>query len=147
MIFQSGYTSSLAISICIALSLCGLSNDALSKPATVIFSAKLGPSPSNRKFAIVERGKSLFRANQCLDCHSLDHKGNNDGVSLTGIGQRRTTQFLKEHLRDPEAHVAHHAKEFDGDPNMMTPPGLTESEINAVVAYLKSLPLPKKKAP
>lgn len=88
----------------------------------------------------IARGKEIFLANQCLDCHLVAGKGSVDGVGLDGIAQKRTKRFLQEHLKDPEEHVAHNAKAFGGDPNLMTAPNLSKSEIDDVVAYLRSLP-------
>ncbi len=90
--------------------------------------------------ALITKGKALFAANQCLDCHSLAGKGNtNDGISLDDITTRRSINFIQKQLKDPEAHVANAPKAFDGDPNMMPAPNLNSSEINAVIEYLKSL--------
>lgn len=88
----------------------------------------------------IRRGKEIFLANGCFDCHRVAGKGSDDGVALDGIAQRRAKSFLQEHLKDPEEHVAHNFKEFGGDPNLMTSPNLSKSEIDAVVAYLLSLP-------
>ncbi|MBX9722209.1 MAG: cytochrome c [Candidatus Obscuribacterales bacterium] len=96
--------------------------------------------------AMITKGKDLFAANQCLDCHSLAGKGNtNDGISLDDITNRRTVSFIQKQLKDPEAHVANAPKAFDGDPNMMPAPNLNSTEINAVIEYLKSLSPPKQK--
>ena len=97
----------------------------------------------DRGVNLVRQGKELFEANQCLDCHRLGGKGCADGVVLDGVGQKRTARFLRAQLQDPEEHVARAAREFKGEPNLMTAPNLSKPEIDAVVAYLKSMPAVK----
>lgn len=92
-----------------------------------------------QKNALVARGKALFLANGCVDCHRVAGAGASEGVLLDGVGKRRTRKFLQEHLRDPEEHVARNAEAFGGDPNMMTAPNLNQAEIDALVAYLMTL--------
>lgn len=92
--------------------------------------------------ALVARGKALFAANQCLDCHQVAGKGCVDGISLDGIGKIRTDEFLTEQLKDPEAHVARALRNFHGETSLMASPNLSKSEIKAVVAYLRTLPAP-----
>ena len=98
------------------------------------------PRVKSYRSRLIQRGEQIFQANQCLDCHLVAGKGCAEGVALDGIGQRRTAKFLEEQLADPEAHVARAAKEFKGDPNLMTAPNLSKAEIDAVVAYLRGLP-------
>ncbi len=95
---------------------------------------------SNDHLNLIRRGKELFLTNQCLDCHLVSGKGCNDGIALDGIAQRRTKQFLQEHLKDPKEHVARNARAFGGNPNLMTAPNLSKSEIDDIAAYLLSLP-------
>lgn len=100
------------------------------------------PSKSNfHNTKLVMRGAGLFKAYQCLDCHKLAGKGCIDGISLDGEGELRSTAFLTEQLEDPEKHAA---KTLNGLPGLMTPPNMSKDEVQAVVAYLKSLKLPKK---
>jgi len=91
-------------------------------------------------------GKTLFRANGCFDCHSINGSGCAEGVSLSSVGLRRNREFLLEQLRDPDAHVEKNKKAFNSEPNLMTNPNLNAKEAAMIVTYLESLrkPTPKK---
>src|SRR4029453_11762273 len=91
----------------------------------------------SRRSTLIQQGKELFSENQCLDCHLLGGKGCADGVALDDVGRRRTAKFIEEQLADPERHVARAAREFGGEPNLMTAPNLSKPEIDAIVAYLR----------
>lgn len=94
----------------------------------------------------VSKGKALFRANGCFDCHSVNGQGCTEGVSLSSVGLRRDAIFIKQQLVDPEAHVEKHKKAFNSEPNLMTNPNLSSKEIDLIVSYLRTLkkPVPKK---
>lgn len=85
---------------------------------------------------LAEQGKVLFAAYQCLDCHKLAGKGCIEGVTLDGVGSLRSEAFLRAQLSDPEKHVA---QTFPGQSSSMPKPYLSSGEMNAVVAYLKTL--------
>lgn len=85
---------------------------------------------------LAQQGKVLFAAYQCLDCHKLAGKGCIDGVTLDGIGSLRSEAFLRAQLSDPEKHVS---KYFPGQTSLMAKPHLSSGEMNAVIAYLKTL--------
>ncbi len=143
----------VAIFSCSILSVSHTIQPALSKPPAITSNKKTATTNQKKRTnkelpaysaAMIEKGRKLFLSNGCLDCHNLGSKGNTEGVSLDGIGQKRSASFLQKQLQDPESHVANSPKEFGGDPNLMTAPDLTASEINAVVAYLKSLVVPTR---
>ena len=94
----------------------------------------------------VLKGKMLFRANGCFDCHSVNGQGSTEGVSLSSVGLRRDSAFLKQQLQDPEKHVEKNKKAFNSEPNLMTNPNLSSKETDLIVAYLRTLkkPVPKK---
>jgi mono/diheme cytochrome c family protein len=94
----------------------------------------------------LRKGELLFRANGCMDCHSINGRGSTEGVSLSSVGLRRNQLFLKQQLSDPEAHVNKNKKAFNSEPNLMTNPNLSNKEIDLIVTYLQSLkkPVPKK---
>lgn len=93
----------------------------------------------------IAKGKKLFAMNGCFDCHRIGSKGCDEGVSLDGLGKRRSRSFVLAHLRDPEAHVARNKQAFRGEPNLMPTPNLSEKEIKLIVDYLRCLPLPKSR--
>lgn len=49
------------------------------------------------------QGSELFRGQRCTACHRAMRNGTNMGLSLDGVGSRRTQQWLYDFLRDPEA--------------------------------------------
>lgn len=89
---------------------------------------------------LIKKGKMIFEANQCLDCHKLNGRGCVDGLSLDDIGDRRSKEFLNAQITDPEKHIA---QMKSCDPSLMTTPNLSGDEVDAVVAFLRSL---KKKS-
>ncbi len=111
--------------------------------------AKTASSKTVQAKAIVSdaaKGKALFRANGCFDCHSINGQGCTEGVSLSSVGLRRDVSFLKEQLVDPEEHAEKNKKAFNSEPNLMTNPNLSKREISLIVSYLRTLrkPVPKK---
>lgn len=84
-------------------------------------------------------GKNLYKQYQCFDCHSLAGKGCKDGMKLDGIGSRRTKEFIREHITDPDKHFDKHPGEFPTDLNLMPPQQLEPSEIENLADYLFSL--------
>lgn len=94
----------------------------------------------------ISRGKALFKANGCFDCHSVNGAGSTEGISLSSVGLRRNREFIVEQLADPEQHVNANKKAFNGEPNLMTNPNLSKEELNLIVDYLQSLkkPVPKQ---
>jgi hypothetical protein len=50
-----------------------------------------------------EKGSELFRTERCTACHRAVNNGTNMGLSLDGIGSRRTKDWIYNFLRDPEA--------------------------------------------
>lgn len=92
------------------------------------------------------KGKALFLANGCMDCHSINGQGCTEGVSLSSVGLRRDAEFLKEQLVDPDKHVEKNKKAFNSEPNLMSNPNLSPKEVDLIVSYLQTLkkPVPKK---
>ena len=57
-------------------------------------------------FELSEEGKQgsvVFRERRCTSCHRAMRNGTNMGLSLDGIGSRRTRDWLLAFLKDPEA--------------------------------------------
>jgi hypothetical protein len=118
-------TTTFALILALLLACCALDKTASAKEKS--------------SWSKIRRGRSLLDANGCLDCHSIRKEGYKDGVSLDGVGTRRTRQFLKDHLRDPEAHVNQNKSAFHGDPSIMPNPNLSEKEVRLIVDYLFTL--------
>ena len=49
------------------------------------------------------RGSVVFRERGCTACHRAMQNGTNMGLSLDGIGSKRTPAWITSFLRDPEA--------------------------------------------
>ncbi|MDA1107321.1 MAG: c-type cytochrome [Proteobacteria bacterium] len=50
-----------------------------------------------------QRGSKLFREAGCTACHRAMRNGTNHGISLDGIGSRRSREWLEDFLKNPEA--------------------------------------------
>ena len=78
-------------------------------------------------------GEALFASNGCSACHSTGD-ATIVGPGLQGIGDRQDDSYLRESIVDPGAVIA------DGfDPLMPAFTTLSDSAINDLVAYLKTL--------
>ena len=95
--------------------------------------------------AKIARGKLLFNANGCRDCHFAQGQGCRQGPLLDGIGSKRSRAFLLGHLLDPEGHVGKHPEAFFGDESMMPLPNLSQGEAALIADYLASLKAAGKK--
>ena len=49
-----------------------------------------------------KRGSVIFREARCTSCHRALRNGTNMGLSLDGVGSKRTQEWLLNFLRDPE---------------------------------------------
>jgi cytochrome c oxidase subunit 2 len=101
-----------------------------------------GPGPGPGDGDPVARGQVLFNSNGCSGCHST---GSNTvvGPGLAGIGERAGTrvagldadQYITQSLREPQAYLA----EGITTVQMPTFSGLSQDEVDALIAYLKTL--------
>lgn len=89
------------------------------------------PDPDPAK---VEQGRLLFETNKCLLCHKLDGKGGILSVPLDGVADRLDAKALDAVIRDPETAL----KDSTAKVKMPRFP-LTDEEIEALVAYLRTL--------
>ncbi|MBK8163834.1 MAG: cytochrome c [Gammaproteobacteria bacterium] len=49
------------------------------------------------------KGSELFRVSRCTACHRAMRNGTNMGLSLDGLGSKRSKEWIREFMRDPEA--------------------------------------------
>ncbi len=84
-------------------------------------------------------GKTLYKQYQCFDCHSIAGKGCANGMKLDSVGSKRTKNFIREHIADPDKHFDKNPKAFDADLNLMPPQNLEPYEIDSLVEYLHTL--------
>lgn len=80
---------------------------------------------------LAERGREIVEARACLGCHVVGRQGGNVGPRLNDITDRRDPGFIRRKLADPT---------FDNATSMMPNFGLSQEEIEAVLAYLATLP-------
>jgi|GEM_PF-16049 len=91
-------------------------------------------------------GKGIFDR-MCVGCHSVGG-GPRVGPDLAHIGEKRTTEWLKEWMKDPMAMVAKDAdakavyEKWNKVP--MPPQGLTDTQVNQVFAYIAANSGPAK---
>ncbi|MBI3772366.1 MAG: cytochrome c [Gammaproteobacteria bacterium] len=50
-----------------------------------------------------KKGSKIFREARCTSCHRAVRNGTNMGLSLDGVGSKRTQEWLLNFMRDPEA--------------------------------------------
>jgi ubiquinol-cytochrome c reductase cytochrome b subunit len=79
-------------------------------------------------------GATIFRANQCGTCHTINGEGMKIGPALNGLSKRRSKEWVEQQIRNPQAHSSE---------TMMPPYKLSQSEMDSLVAYLLSLPAVK----
>ena len=91
--------------------------------------------------ASAPEGKRLF-TERCTACHTIG-KGKLVGPDLSGVTTRREESWLKRQIKEPDRMIAEKdpivmvlLKESNNVP--MVPLGLSDTEVESVIAYLKS---------
>ena len=98
----------------------------------------LGPT---RHGQAAETGQEIFQ-NKCAACHTIG-KGKLVGPDLAGVTSRREESWLKRQIKEPDRLIAEKdpiamqlLKEANNVP--MPKPELSDAEVAAVIAFLKS---------
>ena len=88
-----------------------------------------------------EKGEEIFQGN-CAGCHTIG-KGTLVGPDLSGVTLRREEKWLIRQIKDPDGLVAEKdpaALKLLKDFNMpMVALGLSDTEIAAIISYLKNI--------
>ena len=88
-----------------------------------------------------EKGEELFQGN-CAGCHTIG-KGTLVGPDLSGVTLRREENWLIRQIKDPDGLIAEKdpaALKLLKDFNMpMVALGLSDTEIAAIISYLKNI--------
>lgn len=89
-------------------------------------------SQTSQDASLINQGKSLFRSEGCLGCHTVDGTGGSVGPGLSNIGSKGLSkQWLMIQLQDPKKH--------DSSSIMPSFSSLSDQNLNALVTYLESL--------
>ncbi len=79
---------------------------------------------------MVSRGAALINEKACLGCHVVGNMGGTVGPSLNDVVGRQCARLVRQKLIDPT---------FNNRNSMMPNFGLTQEQIDAVIAYLATL--------
>ena len=112
----------------------------MSRWSVVLFIPTVGAGPAwseggqRDEAALVARGLVVYREQKCQTCHSIEGVGN-QRVPLDGVGARLDTEALRKWIVTPQVM----------NPKVRKPAfdRLPKSDVDALVAYLKSLRTPK----
>lgn len=86
--------------------------------------------------ALVEKGHKVYTAQKCQTCHSIEGKGNKKGP-LDGVGAKLSEEDIRAWLVNPEEMSA--KSKSTRKPAMKSYKNLPQGDIDALVAYMKSL--------
>ena len=75
-------------------------------------------------------GSALFREKGCIQCHSFKGEGGRMGPDLTAVGDRLTTDQIRNYIRNPSA--------VNPNARMPTFSHLSSIEIRALASYLQN---------
>jgi cytochrome c oxidase subunit 2 len=100
------------------------------------------PGPAGA-LGIAALGKQLFETKGCAGCHSIDGAAG-VGPTMKGLYGHETEMEDGAMIRQDDAHIAEEIREptkhvVKGFPPVMPPAALTDDELDALVAYLKTL--------
>ena len=141
--------STLALSACLlgalALSSCGTRHhEPAPPPQRRAQPPSAAPSDVRADPALARRGAALFTSKGCNACHTVGKNGKMAGPDLAGVTRRRTHDWLRRWLKDPNAMFGSdsivdamvvQAKNVKM-PNMK----LSDSEIGALISYFDENP-------
>lgn len=83
----------------------------------------------------IEKGKAVYTANKCQQCHAIEGKGNKK-YPLDGVGAKLSGDDITKWIVDPKAMEAKLAEK----PKIhMKPYKLADDDLKSLVAYLQSL--------
>jgi ubiquinol-cytochrome c reductase cytochrome b subunit len=102
--------------------------------ALASFLLKLTPENAGNADSVPDnllRGAQIYEARGCGACHMINGVGAKLGPPLNGVGTRRTREWIEQHFANPAALT----------PGSIMPPAkFSPDEMQAIVAYLLSLP-------
>ena len=84
----------------------------------------------------IEHGKTVYAAQKCSICHSIEGKGQVKGP-LDGVGSKLSTDEIREWIVNP-AEMTKKTK-AERKPPMRAYPKLAKEDLDGLVAYMASL--------
>lgn len=84
----------------------------------------------------IEHGKTVYAAQKCSICHSIEGKGQVKGP-LDGVGSKLSTDEIREWIVNP-AEMTKKTK-AERKPPMRAYPKLAKEDVDGLVAYMASL--------
>jgi len=84
-------------------------------------------------------GSQRFRDLGCTTCHRAVRNGTNNGVSLDGIGSKRTLDYLNAFLREPEATYGSATMDHGPAKEADYVSRLSEKDLNSLAVFLSEL--------
>ena len=84
-------------------------------------------------------GSARFRSLGCTSCHRAVRNGTNNGVSLDGIGSRRSLNYLVAFLRHPEATYPSQTMEHGPAKGADYVSALPDGDLNSLAVFLSQL--------
>ena len=85
------------------------------------------------------KGSERFRDAGCTSCHRAVRNGTNNGVSLDGIGSRRSLDYLIAFLHQPEATYGTQTVDHGPGKGAAYVAGLPESDLHSMAIFLSEL--------
>jgi mono/diheme cytochrome c family protein len=107
----------------------------LSACAAILAIAWAAPA-SAQDAKLIEHGKTVYAAQKCSICHSIEGKGQVKGP-LDGVGSKLTNDEIREWIVNP-AEMSKKTK-AERKPPMRAYPKLPKEDLEALVAYMASL--------
>jgi hypothetical protein len=86
------------------------------------------------------KGSALFRTSRCTSCHRAMRNGTNMGLSLDGVGTKRTVDWIYTFLRDPEATYGSSTMDHGFSPKEAAYVAkMPETELKSIAIFLSEL--------
>jgi mono/diheme cytochrome c family protein len=85
--------------------------------------------------AALDRGREVYKQQRCQTCHAIDGVGNRR-YPLDGVGARLTEEQIRQWIVAP--------REMDPKVRKRAYDKLPKEDLDALVAYMRSLETPKK---
>lgn len=86
------------------------------------------------------KGSVIFRERGCTACHRAMRNGTNMGLSLDGVGSKRTVEWLQRFLVDPESNYESATIDHGYAPKEAAfVANLPKAELNSIAIFLSEL--------